>query len=53
MWAVISRTNAIIARDFRTRYEAVNFIMHSYPSGICINQNSTEFGRIEMRNRKR
>lgn len=53
MWAVISRNNAIIARDFKTRYDAVKFIMNSYRDGICINQNSLEFGRIEMMNRKR
>ena len=51
MYAIITKEDRIIARDFRTRFDALNYRkVLSMPVDI-ISQNSKRFAKIEMKNK--
>ena len=57
MWAIITKNKSIVARDFRTRPEALSYLKFkdkNITSGWkVINQNSKEFIMIDYYSRKK
>lgn len=53
MWAVVTKEGWLIARDFRTKPEALHWMkMYNKPMRV-INQFSKEFILVEERSRKK
>lgn len=53
MYAVITSTNALVARDFRTRPEALGWAKQFNTPLRVISQDSKEFIKIESKNLRR
>ncbi len=52
MWALITSDERIIAKDFKSKEEALSYKKFYAPSGLPINQNTAKYASIEMRARQ-
>ena len=52
MWALISSDEHIIAKDFKSKEEALSYKKFYAPTVITINQNTVKYAMIEMRARR-
>lgn len=54
MWAVITKDEKLVARDFATKPAALAWIKYQPYSGLqVIDQNTNRFIQIEMKSRRR
>lgn len=49
MWAVISKSNNIVAKDFPSKIAAIQYIKYYANNCRTINQNSKEYIMIDMK----